>query len=151
MPPKQPAQARRGVIDTSVLVAGISGFKPDLAVTNPSAQLLRRWVNEGHFTWLISADIIAEYKAVLARLGVRRQVVGRIVNLLREEAEEVNVPGVAEVSADPGDDPICACAEHGRADFIATLNKRDFPQRRLSARVIAPGQPIPTRRSRKRP
>jgi predicted nucleic acid-binding protein len=66
---------RRGVIDTSVFVAGISGFKPDLEVTNPSAQLLRTWVNEDHFTWLISVDIIAEYKAVLARLGVRRQVV----------------------------------------------------------------------------
>ena len=151
MPPKQRAQARRGVIDTSVLVAGISGFKTDLEVTNPSAQLLRTWVQEGHFTWLISADIIAEYKAVLARLGVRRQVAGRIVNLLREEAEEVNVPSTAEVSPDPGDDPICACAEHGRADFIATLNKKDFPQRRLSAKVITPDQPLPTRRSRKRP
>jgi hypothetical protein len=71
---------RRGVIDTSVFVAGISGFKPDLEVTNPSAQLLRTsaqllrtWVNEDHFTWLISVDIIAEDKAVLARLGVRRQ------------------------------------------------------------------------------
>jgi predicted nucleic acid-binding protein len=134
-----------------VLVAGISGFKTDLEVTNPSAQLLRTWVHEGHFTWLISADIIAEYKAVLARLGVRRQVAGRIVNLLREEAEEINVPRTAEVSPDPGDDPICACTEHGRADFIATLNKRDFPQRRLSAKVITPDQPLPTRRIRKRP
>ena len=96
------------------------------------------WVSEGHFTWLISADMVAEYKAVLTRLGVRPQVVGRIINLLREEAEEIHVPRIVEVSPDSGDDPVCACAEHGRADFIATLNKKDFPQRRLSARVITP-------------
>lgn len=57
-----------------MLVAGVSGFKPDVEVTNPSAQLLRTWIEEGHFTWLISADIIAEYKAVLARLHVRPQL-----------------------------------------------------------------------------
>lgn len=134
-----------------MLVAGVAAFKPDVEITNPSAQLLRTWVSEGHFTWLINADVVAEYKAVLTRLGVRPQVVGRIINLLREEAEEIHVPRIVQVSPDPGDDPVCACAEHGRADFIATLNKEDFPQRQLSARVITPDQPLPTRRSRKRP
>ena len=133
-----------------MLVAGVSGFKRDVKVANPSAQLLRTWVDEGHFTWLISADIIAEYKAVLTRLGVRPQLIGRIINLLREEAEEIEVPTIDDVSPDPGDDPVCACAEHGQADFIATLNKKDFPQRRLAARVITPDQSLPTRRGRKR-
>lgn len=132
-----------------MLVAGVAGFKENSQVTNPSAQMLRTWINEGHFTWLVSADIIAEYKTVLTRLGVRPQLVGRIINLIREEAEEIKVPRVTEVSPDPGDDPICACAEHGRADFIATLNKKDFPQHRLSAKVIAPGQPLPTRRRKR--
>jgi predicted nucleic acid-binding protein len=134
-----------------VLVAGVAAFKPDVEITNPSVELLRTWVSEGHFTWLISADIVAEYKAVLTRPGVRPQLVGRIINLLREETEEIHVPRIVEVSPDPGDDPVCARAEHGRADFIATLNKKDFPQRRLSARVITPDQPLPTRRSRKGP
>ena len=150
MPPKRRAPARRGVVDTSVLVAGVAGFKPNVRITNPSAQLLRTWLNDGHFTWLVCADIMAEYKAVLARLGVRRQLVGRIINLLREEAEEIEVPQVTAVSPDPADDPICACAEHGEADFIVTLNKKDFPQRRLSARVVAPDESLPTRRRRKR-
>jgi predicted nucleic acid-binding protein len=133
-----------------VLVAGVAGFRPKVQIANPSARLIRTWVAEGHFTWLISTDIIVEYKAVLTRLGVRPQLVGRIINLLREEAEEIEVPRVAEVSPDPGDDPVCACAERGQADFIATLNKKDFPQRRLSAKVITPDQPLPTRRGRKR-
>ncbi len=133
-----------------MLVAGVSGFKPDVQVTNPSAQLIRTWIEKGHFTWLTSADIIAEYKAVLTRLRVRPQLIGLIVNLLREEAEEIEVPTVDEVSPDPGDDPVCACAEHGSADFIATLNKKDFPQHRLRAKVTTPEQPLPTRRGRTR-
>lgn len=133
-----------------MLVAGVSGFKPDVQITSPSAQLIRTWIEEGHFTWLISGDIIAEYKAVLTRLRVRPQLIGRIINLLREEAEEIEVPTIDEVSPDPGDDLICACAEQGQADFIATLNRKDFPQRRLRAKVITPEQPLPTRRSRRR-
>ncbi len=71
-----------------MLVAGVAGFRPNVQIANPSARMIRTWVAEGHFTWLISTDIIAEYKAVLTRLGVRPQLVGRIINLLREKAEE---------------------------------------------------------------
>ena len=39
-----------------------------------------------------------------------------------------------------------ACAEQGLAAFIATLNQKDFPQKKLRARVISPGEPIPTMR-----
>jgi hypothetical protein len=46
----------------------------------------------------------------------------------------------AEISPDPGDDPFCLCAEQGKADFIVTLNPKDFPQDRLKANVIAPNQ-----------
>jgi len=131
----------RGVVDTSVLVAGIAGFRStrqrDLT---PSAQLLLNWAQRNTFTWLISKEILDEYKRVLARLGVRRSLTGSIVNLLREEAEFVEAPRRGGLSPDPGDDPFCDCAEAGGADFIVTLNPKDFPQHRLSARVVAPGQ-----------
>src|SRR5438132_4561264 len=79
---KQP----RGVIDTSVLVAGVAGFKSQRTVENPSASLLRDWLDDGIFTWLVTEAIVSEYKGVLTRLGVRRNLVGDIINLLREEA-----------------------------------------------------------------
>jgi len=41
---------------------------------------------------------------------VRRELIGRIINLLREEASLVPVKRTETVSPDPGDDPICACA-----------------------------------------
>ena len=61
----------RGVVDTSVLVAGIAGFKvAEIAAKSPSATLIREWVDDDTFTWLVTEEILSEYKAVLARLGV---------------------------------------------------------------------------------
>ena len=114
---------RRGVIDTSVLAAGIAGFKLWRDVRNPSASLLRDWIENATFTWLVTEDILAEYKEVLARLGVRRNLIGQVINRLREEAEFVEVRFATEVSPDPDDNPFCACAEQGRATFIASRIK----------------------------
>jgi predicted nucleic acid-binding protein len=133
-----------------VLVAGIAGFKSWRAVENPSASFLRDWIEQATFTWPVSEDIVSEYKEVLTRLGVRRNLVGEVINLLREEAEFVDVRITSDASPDPDDNPFCACAEQGRATFIATLNEKDFPQKKLRAKVILPGASIPTTRRRDR-
>ena len=144
---KQP----RGVVDTSVVVAGVAGFKPGRTAENPSASFLRDWLEHGTFVWLVTEEVLTEYKEVLTRLGVRRHLVGEIVNLLREEAEFVDVRDESDVSPDPNDNAICACAEQGGAAFIVTLNPKDFPQKKLVAKVISPGDPFPTtRRARPR-
>ena len=136
---------RRGcrvVIDTCVLVAGISGFKQRVLSrgTSPSAKLLHTWIEKGNFVWLVSAELLDEYRQVLKRLRVRPHLIGRLVNLLQEEADFIDVGLVPDVSPDPGDNPICACAAEGGAEFIVTLNKSDFPQAQLNARVVAPGE-----------
>ena len=148
-----PAQKRkrpRGVVDTSVPLAGIAGFKSLDILKNPSAQLLRDWIERDTFLWLVTDEILFEYKRILARLGVRRQLIGRVVNLIREEAEFVVVSTSPDISPDPGDDPFCGCAETGRADFMVTLNPKGFPQSRLSAHVIVPGDKIPTTAPRRK-
>ena len=105
-----------------MLVAGISGLKHgNIEPRTDSARLLRAWVDEDSFTWLISDDILDEYREVLARLRVRRAVIGRVLNLLNEEAEFVPAVAAPEISPDPGDQPFCHCAEAGRADFLVTL------------------------------
>jgi uncharacterized protein len=141
----------RGVVDTSVLVAGISAFRreppnPD----NKSARLIRAWVERAAFTWLVSDEILEEYRYVLRRVRVRRATIGRVLNLLAEAAEVVASGPHRGLSPDPDDEPFCACAEDGDADFIVTLNPADFPGDRLKARVIAPGEPIPGRTVRRR-
>jgi predicted nucleic acid-binding protein len=129
------------VVDTSVVIAGISAFKSSFAPgRNPSADTLREWVEEGRFVWLVTPEILEEYKEVAKRLNVRPNVAGRLVNLLREEAEELALRKIVEISPDPGDNCFCACAEEGRADFIVTLNPKDFPQEKLSAKVVSPAR-----------
>ena len=72
MPPRGRKRKLRGVVDTSVFVAGISGFrKLYVRGRNPSADLLYRWAEKGNFIWLVTEDILDEYKDVLKRLGVR--------------------------------------------------------------------------------
>jgi len=128
----------------------VAGFKSWRVVQNPSASFLRDWIELGTFTWLVTEEILSEYKGVLSQLGVRRNLVGEIINLLREEAEFVTIRSEDKLSPDPDDNAFCACAEQGRAAFIATLNKKHFPQKNLTAKVISPGDPIPTTRRRSR-
>ena len=141
MPPKAKRRKPRGVVDTSVLVAGISGFRePFLAGKNPSADVLHEWAERNNFLWLITEDILEEYKEVLKRLRVRPHLIGKVVNLIRERAEEVKVHASAQISPDPKDDPFCLCSEQGKADFIVTLNPKDFPEDRLKSKIILPSE-----------
>ncbi len=141
MPPKAEKRKPRGIVDTSVLVAGISGFRePFVSGRNPSADVLHRWAEKNHFVWLITEDIFEEYKEVLKRLGVRPNLIGKVVNLIRERAEEVRVRSTVEISPDPKDDPFCLCSEQGNADFIITLNPKDFPEDWLKAKIVPPGR-----------
>jgi predicted nucleic acid-binding protein len=135
----------RGVVDTSVLVAGIAAFKQQGAQSSvPSAQFLRDWIDNDTFVWLISEEIVDEYKEILARRGVRPQLIGTTINLIRSQAEDVPEAAGNEVSPNPDDEPFCTCAEMGNVDFIVPLNPADFPQQRLRAHVILPGEPVPT-------
>lgn len=139
------------MVDTSVLVAGIAGLKPsEIAPQNSSAGMLRDWIENGTFIWLLTDEILLEYKTVLARLNVRRSTIGRVINLLSKEGEHIPASSGASISPDPGDDPFCLCSEQGKADFLVTLNPRDFPQGLLAAHVIAPGERIPTTRRKNR-
>ena len=139
MQPKSRKRKQRAVVDTNVVVAGISGFRDQYVPDRvPSADLMYRWADKEHFTWLYTEDILMEYKEVLRRLHVRPAMIGAFINLICERGEGVEVRSEAEISPDPKDDPFCACSEAGRADMIFTLNPKDFPQSRLKAKVLAP-------------
>lgn len=142
--------APRGVVDTSVVIAGAAAFRgAPLHPETESGKLLLRWIEEGHFQWLYTEEILDEYKEILNRFNVRPRVIGRLINLIREEGVSVRVRKSASVSPDPGDDPFCACAKAGNASFLVTLNPRDFPQQRLAAKVIRPGEELPPSRTKR--
>jgi predicted nucleic acid-binding protein len=151
--PYQKKKRPRGVVDTSVLVAGIAAFKArGFGPLVSSARMLSEWIDNRTFTWLVTEEIIDEYKTILARRKVRPNLIAATISLIRRAAEEIPATAGRDISPDPLDEPFCVCAEEGNADFIVTLNPRDFPKHMLKAHVIGPDDPIPTTaRNRPRP
>jgi predicted nucleic acid-binding protein len=72
-----------------------------------SARLLREWVDERTFVWLITDEVLDEYKNVLATCGVRPHVIGRVINLLRKHGEIVRPGSSLNISPDHDDNHIC--------------------------------------------
>jgi hypothetical protein len=69
---------------TNVLGAGISSFrKLYVRGKNPNADVLYKWAEKGNFVWLVTEDILDEYKEVLKRLRVRSTLIGAVINLIR--------------------------------------------------------------------
>ena len=140
------AEPTRGLLDTSVVIAGAAAFRgAPLHPVTDSGRFLLKWIEDGHFQWLYTEEILDEYKEVLKRFGVRPAAIGTFINLVREEGVLIRVRKNPGISPDPADDPFCACAEAGDASFIVTLNPRDFPQSRIRAKVIRPSKQPPTR------
>jgi hypothetical protein len=69
---------------------------------NPSADVLYKWAEKGNFVWLVTEDILDEYKEVLKRLRVRSTLIGAVINLIRERAEPMNVRASFETSLQAG-------------------------------------------------
>ncbi len=73
--------------------------------------------------WLVSEDILCEYKEVLKRLRVRSHLIGRAVNLIRERAEEVKVRSFVEISGEP----LCRVRRRAKAG-VATKYFQEAPK-----------------------
>lgn len=111
MSQKRRKSKSRGVVDTSVLVAGVAGMKGSVHESNvASAKFVQRWVEDRTFVCLITEEVRDEYTEVLARLGVRRPLIGKIVNTLRAKGEHVKPGPTRNLSPDPDDNHICDCA-----------------------------------------
>ena len=101
-------------------MAGISGFRiPYVPGKNPSADLLYKWAEKSNFVWLVTEDILDEYKEVLKRLGVRSNLIGTVVNLIRERAEQIDVYAHFEISPDPKDDPFASVANRATQTLLS--------------------------------
>lgn len=82
-----------------VFVGGISGFRePFVQGKNSGSDLLHKWAETDNFLWLVTEDILDEYKEVLKRLNVRPNLISAVINLLRERVEEIDVHSSVEIS-----------------------------------------------------
>lgn len=105
------------VLDTNVFVSSL------LVKAGLPAQVLDAW-RERRYLLIVSPAIIAEIRATLAYLRIRRKYaitdgdVEQLVALLERDA--LLVPGNAQVASvipkDPADEMVLACALDGQAD-----------------------------------
>ena len=112
----------RVVVDTNVFVSAI------LTPTGPPAQILDLILTR-QITLLLSPSILTEYQEVLKRkkIGLKNEKVEDFLEFVRAYAENISDVTPKISLPDPEDLPFLACALEGKADFLITGNKKDFP------------------------
>lgn len=127
----------RVVIDTNVLVSA--------ALKDRDPEVVIKWVvAHPNWLWVVTPEIVAEYKAVLARpkFGLTRDLLDHWFVLL-DSATALLVldPPAFEYPRDPKDAIFIACAIAVQADYLIT-GDRDFGQARklLSTTILSVAQ-----------
>jgi putative PIN family toxin of toxin-antitoxin system len=112
------------VIDTNVVVSAALKNKDPEAV-------LRAVVAHPDWEWVVSAEILVEYKTVLARakFGLPPELLHQWITFLETVTVLVEVPVVPLYPPDPTDAKFLACALAAQADWLVT-GDRDFAQAR---------------------
>jgi uncharacterized protein len=110
----------RVVIDINILVSAL------IVPTGQPAAVIRMWL-DGKFTLLTCATHVNELRATLHKPRVAELIkphkAGRLLNLVRKLAEDVDPLPRVERSSDPDDDYLLALSEAGNADYLVTGDK----------------------------
>ena len=110
----------RVVVDTNVVVSAI------LRDRNPERAILHLVAN-ADWEWVVSADILAEYQAVLRRpkFGLPANILGQWNERFRMAVVVWPVALPPEFQRDPKDAKFIACVLASEADYLLT-GDRDF-------------------------
>ncbi|MFO7662574.1 MAG: putative toxin-antitoxin system toxin component, PIN family [Chloroflexota bacterium] len=121
------------VIDTNVLISAI------LRDRIPEEVILFI-VDEPGYSWVVSRDILNEYRAVMARprFGLPETILTQWENVLQRTTVLVDVPSVIDFPRDQKDGMFLSCSLAAEADFLIT-GDRDFveAQKLLQTTIIS--------------
>jgi putative PIN family toxin of toxin-antitoxin system len=119
------------VLDTNVIVS--AHLKPD-GLERPALNLAL--AERIHL--YISTEIFAEYVQVLHRskLKIDSDWADASLNLITAHANIVTPKRALSMSPDEADNRFLKCAEEAEADYLVTGNKRHFPKRWKTTRVV---------------
>ena len=110
----------RVVLDTNILVSAL------MVQIGKPAVIYRAW-QEGHFTLLTCAEHLDELRATLQKPRIAERIkpykASRLINELKELAENTGSLPRVERSCDPTDDFLLALSEAGKADYLVTGDK----------------------------
>ncbi|MBA5871700.1 MAG: putative toxin-antitoxin system toxin component, PIN family [Nitrospira sp. CR2.1] len=112
------------VIDTNVLVSA--------ALKNRTPEAVLRWiVAQPGWDWVVSTEILAEYKTVLARpkFGLSPDLLHQWLTWLETVTVLVAIPVTPPYPPDPTDAKFLACALAAHADWLIT-GDHDFTHAR---------------------
>lgn len=125
----------RVVIDTNVLVSAL------LKSHGKEAAVLFA-VADKKALWCVSPAILAEYEEVLRRPKFSAIPSPYITALLAlaGRAEQVEPAVTVTVSLDEPDNRFLECAEAAHADYLITGNRRHFPERHKTTKIVTPTQ-----------
>lgn len=105
------------VVDTNVFISSLLNTEG-----NPR-KLIDLWRFE-QITLCISKDILAEYFAVLGRLGLSEEPEGQeLLQLFQKRYNQVflaSVPTISAIAEDPADNKFIECAVAARARYIVS-------------------------------
>jgi len=110
----------RVVLDINIIVSAL------LAPAGKPAAIIRIWL-DGKFTLLTCAAHVDELRSTLQKPRVSERIkphkAGRLVNQIKELAEDIGPLPRVERSPDPTDDFLLAMSEGGKADYLVTGDK----------------------------
>ncbi|MBM4264324.1 MAG: putative toxin-antitoxin system toxin component, PIN family [Deltaproteobacteria bacterium] len=110
----------RVVLDTNILVSSL------ISPAGHPATIYDAW-QDGKFTLLICTEHLAELRATLQKPRIAKLIkphrAGRLVNQVKELAEEISRLPRVKRSPDPNDDFLLALSEAGNADYLVTGDK----------------------------
>ena len=121
----------RVVLDTNVVVSAL--LKPEGLETSVLLLALG-----GRLRLYVSEAVLAEYAGVLLRpsLKITPERVHKGLADIRRSSDLVQPTHTVSVSRHEADNRFLECAEAARADFLVTGNKRHFPTRWKTTRVL---------------
>lgn len=110
----------RVALDTNILISAL------LIQTGHPAAIYRTW-QEGYFTLLTCAEQLDELRITLRKPAIADRIkphsAGRLVNQLKDLAENMDALPRVKRSPDPTDDFLLALSEKGDADYLVTGDK----------------------------
>jgi len=128
----------RVVLDINIIVSAL------LAPAGKPAAIIRIWL-DGKFTLLTCAAHVDELRSTLQKPRVSERIkphkAGRLVNQIKELAEDIGPLPRVERSPDPTDDFLLALCEAGNADYLVTGDKSGLLvlNRHKTTRIVSPG------------
>jgi putative PIN family toxin of toxin-antitoxin system len=92
------------------------------------------------FTICLSDAILEEYREVLTRkqFQLPPELVARFLSDLEQAGQKVTPQETLSVARDPDDNKFLECAVEAGASYVITGNRRHFPHRFGTVRVVTP-------------